>query len=140
MTIVGGGYLGLWTAIRIKERAPSLKIAVVERDLCGAGGSGRNGGFVTSCWLNIYRCTSYAVPLKLPGLRKAQRQRYLKSVLLPGNGIDAEFRGDGWLYTETSGAQIGCRNVPINELAKHNIRPFEVLDNAAVERLGGTET
>ena len=36
VTIVGGGYLGLWTAIRIKERSPSLKVAVVEQ--LGAGG------------------------------------------------------------------------------------------------------
>ncbi|MGY4319233.1 NAD(P)/FAD-dependent oxidoreductase [Bradyrhizobium sp. JR3.5] len=45
----------------------------------------------------------------------------------------------GWLWTATSAAQIGCWNVLIDGLAKHNVRPFEVLDNAAVARLGGTD-
>ena len=41
--IVGGGFCGLWTAIRLKERDPSLDIAIVEQGLCGSGASGRLG-------------------------------------------------------------------------------------------------
>src|SRR3989440_10898219 len=48
--IVGGGYTGLWTAIRLKEHDPSLDVALVEADVCGGGASGRNGGFVLSWW------------------------------------------------------------------------------------------
>ncbi|MBV9797645.1 MAG: FAD-dependent oxidoreductase, partial [Solirubrobacterales bacterium] len=48
--IVGGGFTGLWTAIRIKEREPSADVAVIEADICGAGASGRNGGFAMSFW------------------------------------------------------------------------------------------
>ena len=42
--IVGGGYTGLWTAIKIKEKKPTTKIVIIEKDLCGSGASGRNGG------------------------------------------------------------------------------------------------
>ena len=42
--IVGGGYTGLWTAIKIKEKKPKTKIVIIEKDLCGSGASGRNGG------------------------------------------------------------------------------------------------
>ena len=42
--IVGGGYSGLWTAIRLKELDPALDVALIEADICGAGASGRNGG------------------------------------------------------------------------------------------------
>lgn len=140
VTIVGGGYLGLWTAIRIKERSPSLKVVVVERDLCGAGASGRNGGFVTSYW------AKYLSLHKLCGKEEATRiaENSAEAVLEIGafcqeNGIDAEFRADGWLWTATSPAQIGCWNILIDELAQHNVRPFEVLDNAEVARLGGTD-
>ena len=42
--IVGGGYTGLWTALKIKEKNPALKIIIIEKDLCGSGASGRNGG------------------------------------------------------------------------------------------------
>src|SRR5580692_9336184 len=45
--IVGGGYLGLWTAIEILEQAPQTKVALVEAQACGFGASGRNGGHAT---------------------------------------------------------------------------------------------
>jgi glycine/D-amino acid oxidase-like deaminating enzyme len=48
--IVGGGFAGLWTAVRLTERAPGLRIAIVEQDIVGGGASGRNGGFVSSSW------------------------------------------------------------------------------------------
>ena len=50
VAIVGGGYTGLWTALRIRELEPAARIVVVERDICGGGPSGRNGGFVTGWW------------------------------------------------------------------------------------------
>jgi hypothetical protein len=48
--IVGGGYTGLWTALRLKEAEPALDVVVIERDLCASGASGRNGGFLVSWW------------------------------------------------------------------------------------------
>src|ERR1700735_3211564 len=48
--IVGGGFTGLWTALRIKEHAPQTEVVLVEADICGGGPSGRNGGFALSFW------------------------------------------------------------------------------------------
>ncbi|MDX6437040.1 MAG: hypothetical protein QOK34_1874, partial [Gaiellaceae bacterium] len=48
--IVGGGYTGLWTALALKEREPSLAIVLLEAQTCGAGPSGRNGGFLHGYW------------------------------------------------------------------------------------------
>src|SRR5262249_26359738 len=48
--IVGGGFTGLWTALRLKEAEPSLDVVVVEAETCGSGASGRNGGFALSYW------------------------------------------------------------------------------------------
>ena len=50
VAIVGGGYTGLWTAIRIAEQAPGARIVLLEADICGGGPSGRNGGFATGWW------------------------------------------------------------------------------------------
>ena len=50
---MGGGYVGLWTAIRIKERQPDCDVVVLEQDICGGGASGRNGGFSLSWWTKI---------------------------------------------------------------------------------------
>ena len=43
--IVGGGFTGLWSAIRLAEAVPSARIVVLEAREVGFGASGRNGGF-----------------------------------------------------------------------------------------------
>src|ERR1700712_4740152 len=48
LAIVGGGYLGLWTALLALERDPGLEIVVIEAEECGQAASGRNGGFCES--------------------------------------------------------------------------------------------
>ncbi|MFG1820081.1 NAD(P)/FAD-dependent oxidoreductase [Kribbella sp. NPDC049174] len=45
LVVVGGGYTGLWTALRAKERYPELDVVLLESDTCGSAASGRNGGF-----------------------------------------------------------------------------------------------
>jgi glycine/D-amino acid oxidase-like deaminating enzyme len=50
VAIVGGGFTGLWTALALRERAPELRVTVLEREICGHGPSGRNGGFVHGYW------------------------------------------------------------------------------------------
>jgi glycine/D-amino acid oxidase-like deaminating enzyme len=45
LVVVGGGYLGLWTALLAKERNPSRDVLVLEATQCGDAASGRNGGF-----------------------------------------------------------------------------------------------
>jgi len=46
LAIVGGGYTGLWTAIRAKERDPGMRVVLLEAATIGWAASGRNGGFV----------------------------------------------------------------------------------------------
>src|SRR3954468_15447741 len=44
---MGAGFTGLWTAHSLLARDPSMRIAVVERDIAGFGASGRNGAWCT---------------------------------------------------------------------------------------------
>ena len=48
--VIGGGFAGLWTAYELSERAPQLSVVLLEADICGAGGSGANGGFFSPSW------------------------------------------------------------------------------------------
>jgi glycine/D-amino acid oxidase-like deaminating enzyme len=48
VAIVGAGYTGLWTAFYLHELAPSMRIAIVEREIAGFGASGRNGGWCSA--------------------------------------------------------------------------------------------
>jgi len=46
VVVIGGGYTGLWAAWHLLERAPGIRVALLESAVCGDGPSGRNGGFV----------------------------------------------------------------------------------------------
>jgi glycine/D-amino acid oxidase-like deaminating enzyme len=48
LAVVGGGYTGLWTALRAKERDPSADVVQLEADVAGGAASGRNGGFCSA--------------------------------------------------------------------------------------------
>ncbi|HWB37819.1 MAG TPA: FAD-dependent oxidoreductase [Rugosimonospora sp.] len=48
VAIVGGGYTGLWTAYYLALADPSLRVVVLEGDICGYGASGRNGGWCSA--------------------------------------------------------------------------------------------
>ena len=47
VAIVGGGFTGLWTAYHLKRAQPDLDVVVLEREFCGFGASGRNGGWLS---------------------------------------------------------------------------------------------
>jgi glycine/D-amino acid oxidase-like deaminating enzyme len=53
VAIVGGGYTGMWTAWFISQLEPEARVALVEADRCGAGPSGRNGGFANEMWFSL---------------------------------------------------------------------------------------
>lgn len=48
IAIVGAGFTGLWTAHYLRAADPSLRIAIIERNVAGFGASGRNGGWASS--------------------------------------------------------------------------------------------
>ena len=45
IAVVGGGYLGLWTALLAKQRNPDARVVLLEARTIGWAASGRNGGF-----------------------------------------------------------------------------------------------
>ncbi len=46
--VIGGGYLGMWTAWHVLEHAPEARVVVLEAGRCGHGPSGRNGGMANA--------------------------------------------------------------------------------------------
>ncbi len=48
LTVVGGGFSGLWTALIAKERSPELDVVLLEAERIGWAASGRNGGFCSA--------------------------------------------------------------------------------------------
>lgn len=50
VAIVGGGFTGLWCARELLRRDPTLRVAVLEKSVCGFGASGRNGGWASALY------------------------------------------------------------------------------------------
>jgi glycine/D-amino acid oxidase-like deaminating enzyme len=48
VAIAGAGFSGLWTAYYLAKGDPTLRIAVLEKEIAGFGASGRNGGWCTA--------------------------------------------------------------------------------------------
>lgn len=47
IAIVGAGFSGLWTAYYLLKRRPGLTVILLEWEIAGNGGSGRNGGWLS---------------------------------------------------------------------------------------------
>ena len=60
VVVIGGGYLGLWTAWHVLARARGARVVVLEADRCGFGPSGRNGGFVNGLWDKVGKVAARA--------------------------------------------------------------------------------
>jgi glycine/D-amino acid oxidase-like deaminating enzyme len=139
--IVGGGYAGMWTAIELKQRQPSLDIAIVEADICGGGASGRNSGMVLSQWakfraLEVFSGTAGALQL---GRAFGQSADNLEAFCRT-HGIDAQFRRDGWIWGATCPRQVGSWNDILAALAPHGLHPFRAVDAAEITALTGSRS
>ena len=100
--VIGGGFTGLWTALGLRAREPSARIVLVEADRCGAGPSGRNGGFVHGYWAGI------AGFRKTLGDEGAMQLARAAEAIVPGVralGADVWLREGGMLKVSTTPAQ-----------------------------------
>lgn len=124
--IVGGGYTGLWTAIQLKQQQPALDIVIIEKDLCGSGASGRNGGCLMT-W-----STKYLSMKRFFGEREAYRLVQESEEALfrirdfcHEHGIEAELRLHGSIFTATNKAQLGTMSPTMDELTRNEINSWE---------------
>ncbi len=139
VAIVGGGYLGLWTAILLKEREPDLDVVIIERDICGGGASGRNGGFVLSWWPKLATLVHLAGEREAIELARASEQAITDvEEACDRYGIDAQFRRGGFLWTATTDVQRGSW-LPAMELCDRlGVAPFETLAPEEIARRTGS--
>jgi glycine/D-amino acid oxidase-like deaminating enzyme len=103
VAIVGGGYTGLWTALQLSERAPELRVTILEQDICGGGPSGRNGGFVNAWWDELDTLVHlYGAERALEAAREASRSVRDIGAWCEANGVDAHYRQAGMLSVSTT--------------------------------------
>ena len=105
--IVGAGLTGLWTAYYLREHAPDLRVVVLEREIAGFGGSGRNGGWASGGLAGDPDL--YAKKGGREATRLAHRETYRTideiGRVVAKEGIDCGFVKAGQLLAATSPAQ-----------------------------------
>jgi glycine/D-amino acid oxidase-like deaminating enzyme len=105
VAIVGGGYTGLWAALTLKQRAPALKVAVLEAGLCGSQASGKNGGLVSGYFADLPRLVDNLGADRAVRVVKAGSlaQDALRACCEPFKA-DLWWRGDGVVKVSTAEA------------------------------------
>ncbi|MDX6619639.1 MAG: hypothetical protein QOK36_2025 [Gaiellales bacterium] len=140
VAIMGGGYAGLWTAIRIKEREPSCDVVVLEQDICGGGASGRNGGFALSEWAKLGTLAQVCGRDRV----LAVAQQFEDAVdeigaFCEAHGIDARYHRGGHLWTATSQAQLGAWEGVMKTCRELGVMPFEEWSPEETARRSGSD-
>ncbi|OHD06774.1 NAD(P)/FAD-dependent oxidoreductase [Sphingopyxis sp. RIFCSPHIGHO2_12_FULL_65_19] len=108
VAIMGGGFTGLWTAYYLLRDNPDLSIAIVERQFCGFGASGRNGGWCSPRFpINPAALTRRFGAATARSMLLAQ-QAMVDDVgrICDEEGIDAHFRSVGVLTLARSARQL----------------------------------
>jgi glycine/D-amino acid oxidase-like deaminating enzyme len=137
--IVGGGYTGMWAALRLKELQPDASIVLLEADICGGGPSGRNGGFALSWWPKIETLRKRVGKEEAHRLAKASEDAIAEiGAFCEREGVDAHFHQGGWLWTATSPAQVGSWEAAVQAAEEYGERPFHVLEAEEVRARTGS--
>ncbi len=123
--IIGGGYTGLWTALQLKLKQPTLDVVIIDKGLSGSGASGRNGGCMltwSSKFLSLKRLYGEQEARRL--VLASEEAIYQIRDFCVKYGIDAQIRIDGTLYTATNTSQLGASDSVIRALEANNINSW----------------
>ena len=107
VAIVGGGFTGLWTAYYLATQDPGVRVVVLEKDFCGFGASGRNGGWASGLlpvgWEQIASESSRDEALRFQ--RAANDAVDVVGEVASEEGIDGHYAKGGYLRIATSPLQ-----------------------------------
>ncbi len=110
VAIVGAGFTGLWTAYYLSVADPTLRIAIIERDIAGFGASGRNGG-----WASAFFPSSRTRLARLPGSSRGAAQRMTTAMrasvteidrVTTAEGIDCDYHRGGTISFARNRSQL----------------------------------
>lgn len=140
IAIIGGGYTGLWTALRIKELSPETDVTIFEADICGGGASGRNGGLALGWYAKLKGLIAVC------GQEEAVRLARVAAAAVDEigdfchqNGIDAHFQKSGLLNVATTPMHVSDWSGRVAELERLGLHGAErVLAAGEAAERGGS--
>jgi glycine/D-amino acid oxidase-like deaminating enzyme len=135
LVVVGGGYTGLWTALRAKERDPATDVVVLEAGRCGDQASGRNGGFASASLTHGFANGIERWPEEMPALDRLGAENLAAiGETVRRYRIDCAWEETGELSVATAGHQVEelWELASVMRGAGHEV---EVLDGTAAQAL-----
>ncbi|MEM5470966.1 FAD-dependent oxidoreductase [Hoeflea sp. AS60] len=133
LAIIGGGFTGLWCALKARARYPEARIVVLEAKRCGGAASGRNGGF---CAPSISHGVSNAMerwPREAETLVRLGNENLNQLEQdLGAYGIDAEFERSGKLNVAATPWQADGLKSMQSSLGKFGFKT-DLLQNEALD-------
>jgi len=136
VTVIGGGFTGLSTALFCKQQNPALRVALLEAQRCGNGASGRNGAMLLTLtderymeWQDDVALNRRIYDLTADNIRRLQK-------LAADTGIDAEIDQRGALQVCNDSDYVESAR-QFAERARNSGFPIEYWDkNKTAEALG----
>lgn len=140
VAVVGGGFAGMWTAWEVIAAEPEASVVIVEADEhCGAGPSGRNGGFANCLWFSLPAMrTRFGDGPAIEAARASQVAVDAIGEFCRSEGVDAHFRQSGYMQVSTTPIHDGAWSRPIEACAElgepaaaRELSPAEVVERCA---------
>ena len=112
--VVGGGFVGLWTALELTELAPDARVVLLDAQGCGFGASGRNGGWATSWYDELQDLVARFGPEQAAWLARESSAAIDRiEAFTQAEDVDAHLRRAGTLWAASSHAQDGAWRAPL---------------------------
>ena len=133
VVVVGGGYLGMWTAWQLRALEPELDVLLLEAALCGHGPSGRNGGFCETLWGDAPTLREQAGDAAALAVCRASEDAVRGiGAWCEASGVDAWFHEAPMLRVATTESQLGSWGGIVRD-ARELGAPEEVVEVGADE-------
>ncbi|HEY3009184.1 MAG TPA: FAD-dependent oxidoreductase [Micromonosporaceae bacterium] len=151
VAIVGAGYTGLWTAYYLAAAEPSLRVAVLEKDIAGYGASGRNGGWCSALFPASVSALArdHGRDAAIAQYRAMQASVDEVGRVAAAEGIDCHYAKGGTVVLARTPAQLARLRADVAEARSFGFGPDDLAELGADEArarcgatnvLGGTYT
>jgi glycine/D-amino acid oxidase-like deaminating enzyme len=141
VAIVGAGFTGLWTAYYLLAAEPTLRVAIVEKEIAGFGASGRNGG-----WSSALFPVSVSTLAREHGRQAAVAQYAAMrdtvaevERVAAREGIDADIAMSGTVVLARSEPQLRRAEHEVEEAAEFGLGTMLLDAAAATVRVNATD-
>ena len=136
--VVGGGFTGLWTAIELKQRQPTIQVVLLEAGLCGSGASGTNAGMLMNLWPKMPALLKVGGPTEGPDVARASVDaiHYIRGFCTE-HQIDAQWQDNGWLWASNNASQDDAWAETMESTLGMPGAPFREVGETSASELAG---